>query len=51
MKENNIYILDGTRVMTNGSLITIAEDPSIENVFQLSLGKIRVRHYSFRKED
>ena len=46
----DIYVLDGTRVRTNGSLIAIAEDPEIENVFQLNPGKVRIRHYSFRKE-
>lgn len=46
----DIYVLDGTRVRTNGSLIAIAEDPGIENVFQLNPGQIRIRHHSFRKE-
>ena len=46
----DIYVLDGTRVKTDGSLIAIAEDPEIENVFQLNPGKIRIRHYSFRKK-
>jgi len=49
-KMIDIYVLDGTRVRTNGSLIAIAEDPEIENVFQLNPGKVRIRHYSFRKE-
>ena len=44
----DIYVLDGTRVMTDGSLIAIAEDPEIANVFQLNPGKIRIRHYPFR---
>jgi len=47
---NDIYVLDGTRVRTNGSLIAVAQDPEIENVFQLNPGKVRIRHYSFRKE-
>jgi len=46
----DIYVLDGTRVMTNGSLITVAQDPDIANVFQVNPGKIRIRHYSFRKK-
>lgn len=47
---NDLYVLDGTRVTTNGSLIAVAQDPEIENVFQLSPGKIRIRHYSFRQK-
>jgi len=50
MKQNDVYVLDGAKVMTNGSPITVAEDPDIENVFQLGPGKIRIRHHSFRKE-
>lgn len=46
----DIYVLDGTKVRTDGSLIAIAGDPEVENVFQLNPGKIRIRHYSFRKK-
>lgn len=49
-RTRDIYVLDGTRVRTNGSLIAVAQDPEIENVFQLNPGKVRIRHYSFRKE-
>ncbi len=48
---NDIYVLDGARVMTNGSLILVGDDDSAKCVFQLSPGKIRLRHYSFRKEE
>ena len=44
----DIYVLGGTRVMTNGSMISIGENPGIENVFQLNPGKIRIRHFTFR---
>jgi len=49
MKENDIYVLEKTKFIYDGSLIAIAEDPKVNNVFQLGPGKMRIRHYSFRK--